>query len=189
MFFFCCQIKKHWHGSSQNEANFPKGLCSFHLLPIFTSGLQIIVLIYRNPFSPKQPIYLCFCTGELWLWLANHRHLLVLANILLKDHQEKAQKKLPDTLRRDEKAMTGGESQRRNTELSAWLTWVYNLSCTAGGNLKEEEGGQDPTDTAHITSCLYVRIWRERGISSVVISPNGDPTAPCIIREDWFIFM
>ncbi len=94
-------------------------------------------------------------------------------------------RKWPDTVRRDGKATTRSESQRRKGKSSACLDWVHNLSCTAGGHLKEMKEGQDPTGAAKIIHCFYGRMWKKRGISLLVISRNGDIITPCISKALW----
>ena len=88
---------------------------------------------------------------------------------------KRRQRKGPDTLRGDGKAMTGGESQKRKGELSASLNCMCDLSCTAGGHLKEMEGVQGPTDIAHITCCLYRRMyggmWRNMPPMGTLLHP------------------
>lgn len=94
--------------------------CSFHLLPIFTHRLQIIVPIYRNPYSPAQSIYLFFVfvlvsSGCGWLTTGI---FLYLSTYCYKINQEKAQK------------MTGYTEGRWKSHDWRWVTEEkYRPSC------------------------------------------------------------
>lgn len=65
----CCSFPE-WGGFSKKSLLFPS-FTNFH-----NCGLKIMVWIYQNPvLPPKQPIYLCSCTSEIWLRSAHHRLL------------------------------------------------------------------------------------------------------------------
>lgn len=69
--------------------------------------------------------------------------------------------------------MTGGESQRIISTLTACLNWVHHLSCTAGDHLKEMEGTGSYSYGTYYWLFAWKNIRPSRGISLLVITYDG----------------
>lgn len=81
--------------------------------------------------------------------------------------------------------MTGGESQWIISMLTACLNWVYHLSCTAGGHLKEMEMDRILLIQHILLAVCMEEYEAKRGISLVVILCDGDLFTPCINKSLW----
>lgn len=129
------------------------------------------------PAPQKQPIYLCFWISKLWLWLAHHGPLPVLANISLRDFQK-------------ELKITRHACRRHKTywlEVSQFFVFFFSftaslkdLSCTTGGPLEKTEAEMVLLISTWLCVCEHTK---DRGAPLELISWNDNLSFHVLINS------